>query len=278
MLGNKIMVDKNGLYIIATPIGNIDDITIRAVNTLRIADYIICEDTRHSRKLLAHHHIKPQKLLSFHEHSSTHRLQEVVGYCHNHIVAYISDAGVPIINDPGYELVMACYHANIYVTSLPGPCAAITALTLSALPPTPFVFVGFFPENDNGKHKLFQQYQGNTVISYESPHRVLATISWLYQHYPDVEMAICREITKLYEQTIRGSVRHIYQHRDDYIWKGEMVLLLKIPQLQFEITAAVIDNGLLSYKPSVLAKILASKSGKKRSDVYELIMQHRSAL
>ena len=151
------MTYKNGLYIIATPIGNIDDITLRAINTLKKADYIICEDTRHSSKLLNYHGIVANKLISFHEHSSKATLEKIVGLCSNNLVTYISDAGTPIINDPGYDLVQQCYKQDIYVTSLPGACAAITALTLSGLPANNFAFIGFFPESEQ-KSKKYSRF------------------------------------------------------------------------------------------------------------------------
>lgn len=217
------------LYLVATPIGNLADITYRAVEVLKNSDYILCEDTRHSRPLLQHYAIdRPLKSYhKFNESSSQETLIEDLN-AGKHI-ALISDAGTPTLCDPGYVLVARCLQEGIKVTALPGACAAIVALTLSGFDPLPFQFVGFLPKKNSELKQALNQiliYDG-TSIAYESPHRLEETLEVIKEIDPARTLCIARELTKLYEECKRGSAQELQTYFKTHPLKGECVLLFQ---------------------------------------------------
>lgn len=217
------------LYVIATPIGNLDDITLRALNVLKQVDLIACEDTRHSRKLLDHYGIhKP--VISYHEHNEAARAAGLIEKLRaGASVALISDAGTPLISDPGYRLVEAATAAGITVTPVPGPSAAIAALSASGLPTDSFRFCGFFPAKASQRDRLLSSLASDsaTLIFYEAPHRIVDTLENVSRTLGNRRIVVAREVTKLHEEFIRGTVKEaIAALRARPAVKGELTVLI----------------------------------------------------
>lgn len=225
------------LYLVPTPIGNLEDITIRAINTLKSVDKVACEDTRHTQKLLTHFDIRVSTI-SFHEHNYEQRIPQLIKQLQlGDSVAQVSDAGMPCISDPGYELVKACIENDVPVVSLPGANAAVTALIASGLAPQPFLFYGFLPRKKNTQKEVLQVFatQHYTTIFYESPHRLKETLTNMSTVF-DVkrEVVVCRELTKKYEEYTRGTLEDVLTYVSQTEIKGEICLLVG-PALQCEL-------------------------------------------
>ena len=217
------------LYIVPTPVGNLEDITLRAIRVLKEADLILAEDTRTSSVLLKHYEIKA-KLQSHHkynEHQTVELIKEKIKGGLN--VALVSDAGTPGISDPGEELVRQCYEAGIEVTSLPGPAACITALTLSGLPTRRFAFEAFLPFEKKEKQIILDElkHETRTIILYEAPHRLVKTLGDLYEALGDRNITICRELTKKYETAFRTTFSDALAHYEVEEPKGECVIVVE---------------------------------------------------
>lgn len=198
------------LYVISTPIGNLEDITVRALRVLREADLIACEDTRHSRKLLDHFGIS-KPAVSYHEHNEAARTRELIERLeHGENIALISDAGTPLISDPGYRVVKAAADAGIAVVPVPGASAALTALAASGLPTDAFRFCGFFPAKASQRRKMLDELKGEdcTLIFYEAPHRVLDALEDIAALGPR-PVVVARELTKMHEEFLRGTAEEI---------------------------------------------------------------------
>jgi len=217
------------LYLVATPIGNLGDITLRALEILKTSSYILCEDTRHSRPLL-HHFAIQTPLKSYHKFNERARLEEVIADIKaGHNVALISDAGTPAISDPGSLLVAACVAENLSVQAIPGPCAAVAALTCSGLATDRFQFYGFLPRKAGElKEALLSilHYPG-TTICYESPERLLDVLQLFHSLAPGNKLVIARELTKKFEEVIRGTPEELIQYYQEHPLKGEIVLLVE---------------------------------------------------
>ncbi len=216
------------LYLVATPIGNLSDITFRAVETLSMCDYILCEDTRYSLRLLQHYKIhKPCR--SFHKFNEIQKENSLIDDLKSgKSIALISDAGTPGISDPGEHLVKRCIEENIPVTTIPGPCAAIAALSCSGFTTQKFQFYGFLPRTDKAlKNTLLEllDYNG-TSICYESPKRLSHTLHAIESLAPTRQLAIARELTKIHEEIIRGTATSLLQRYESGV-KGEIVLLIE---------------------------------------------------
>lgn len=216
------------LYLCATPIGNLEDITLRVLRVLRQADVIYCEDTRNTLKLLRHFEIaKP--LQSYHDHSPLERAQKIVAEVQSgKQVALVSDAGMPVISDPGFELVNLLRHANLPYTVLPGASASLTALVLSGIAADRFIFEGFLPrkKKDLQARLAALDEQRATAIIYESPHRLNDTLAALAARWPERECAAVREISKRFEEVVRGSSTEVRDHFLQNEPRGEFVLIL----------------------------------------------------
>lgn len=216
------------LYLVATPIGNLADITYRAIEQLSKVDTVLAEDTRQTSKLLNHYGIE-QKLIPFHQHNEHKILQNLIDQLKDgKTFALCSDAGTPGISDPGFLLVRACVENNITVESLPGATAVITALTVSGLPCDTFVFEGFLPHK-KGKQTAIKKLldEERTVVFYESPHRLLKTLIQMEEILGSERQAVvCRELTKKFEETVRGSLEEVRRHFENQPIKGEIVLLI----------------------------------------------------
>ncbi len=216
------------LYICPTPIGNLGDITLRALEVLRQTDLVACEDTRHTRVLLERHGVTPARLLSFHDHNEEQRIRTLLPLLREgKNVAVVSDAGMPGLSDPGFTLIRACAAEGLPVTVLPGPSAISTALVLSGLPADKFAFVGFLPR---GKAKLLEELErfegtGLALVAFESPRRLQASLAVIDSRWPGRRMAVCRELTKLHEEAIRGTASEVLARLPDPV-RGEIVLVL----------------------------------------------------
>ncbi len=217
------------LYLVSTPIGNLSDISFRAIETLKAVDLILCEDTRHSLKLLNHYDIhKP--LRSYHKFNEMEKLEEFVELLKDgKSIALISDAGTPLISDPGHLLVKACVEASVEVTAIPGPCALIHALTCSGLSSERFQFVGFLPKKEKELRKNLAdlaEYAG-VSIAYESPERIENTLEMIADINPALSICISRELTKKFETHLRGTAAEVLDQVKATPLKGECVLLIE---------------------------------------------------
>lgn len=216
------------LYLCATPIGNLSDITERVKETLQNVDIIAAEDTRCSLKLLNHLGIKAQ-LVSYHEHNKYDRAKDLIAKMQSgEDVALITDAGTPAISDPGEVLTKMCYDTGIRVTSLPGPCALVTALSLSGLSARRFVFEGFLPADKKDRQNVLCDLEKEirTIIIYESPHHLKKTIDDLYEVLGDRDAAICRELTKKFEEVMRVGLSEAKAYYNEHEPRGEYVLVI----------------------------------------------------
>jgi 16S rRNA (cytidine1402-2'-O)-methyltransferase len=220
------------VVLVPTPIGNLGDITLRALETLRNADRIACEDTRHSIPLLTHHGISGKPLVSLHEHNEARRAPELAAAAlAGETIAVISDAGMPAVSDPGYRLVQACLEAGVSVEVLPGPSAVITALIGSGLPCHAFRFGGFLSVKPGKRRTILAETldSGETGIFFESPHRLLSTLEILANLNPAARTCVARELTKKFETYHRGTASDVLTHFQSHPPKGEIVLLVHAP-------------------------------------------------
>jgi 16S rRNA (cytidine1402-2'-O)-methyltransferase len=267
---------KGALYIIATPIGNLEDITLRALRILREVDLIAAEDTRHSRKLLSHFGIS-KPLTSYFDHNKNikgalilEKLREGMS------VALISDAGTPSISDPGYQLIRDAWSSGVNVVPIPGPCAAVAALSASGLPVDSFVFEGFLP-NRSGKRReklLRLKDEARVLIFYEAPVRILATLLDVLEILGDRDAVLAREVTKIHEEFLRGKVSEILDTMEARMIKGEIVLMIA-PSLPDEkehgdmvgilLSRYILEEG-MSVKDAVKQVVL--ETGEAKSGVY----------
>ncbi len=213
------------LVVCPTPIGNLEDVTLRVLETLRAADVVACEDTRHTRVLLQRHGIRAP-LVSLHEHNERARSGELLGRVRDgETVALVSDAGTPLISDPGFALVRECIAAGLSLEVLPGPSAVLPALILSGLPAERWRFVGFLPRRRAELRELLQD-AGDTLIAFESPRRLAATLEALAEHDATRPVAVCRELTKLHEEVRRGAACELAAHYREQPARGEVVLVI----------------------------------------------------
>ena len=217
------------LFLCATPIGNLEDITLRVLNTLKEVDLIAAEDTRNSIKLLNHFEIKTP-MTSYHEYNKIDKAKYLVNEMLKGLnIALITDAGTPAISDPGEELVKLCYENGIEVTSLPGPAACITALTLSGLSTRRFCFEAFLPSEKKERKEILEHLKNETrtIILYEAPHRIKKTLQQLYEYLGNREVALCREITKKYETVMKNTLEGIINYYEKNEPKGEYVIVIE---------------------------------------------------
>lgn len=218
------------LFLVATPIGNLEDMTYRAIRILQEADIIAAEDTRQTRKLLTHYEITPAKLLSYHEHNKAASGPELIRFIiEGKNLALVSDAGLPAISDPGHDLVKLALEQEISVIPIPGANAALSALIVSGLATDQFQFIGFLPrENKEREAKLIQvqDYEG-TLIMYESPHRLMKMLQSMLEVWGDRQVVLARELTKRYEEMARGRLSHILTWLEEYSPIGEYCVVVE---------------------------------------------------
>lgn len=221
------MSDMGQLFVVGTPIGNLEDMTLRAISTLQNVNLILAEDTRNSKKLLNAHNID-SKMISYHDHSSEKEIKKIVDLLlEGKDLALISDAGTPTISDPGYGLIRECIKNDITIIPIPGVSSITAAMSVSGLPSDSFTFIGFLPQK-KGRLKKINQLQAldNTIILFESPYRLEKTLNQLLEHLGNRTVVVGRELTKLYEEVIRGNLKDIIVHFSKSKIKGEIVVMI----------------------------------------------------
>ncbi len=209
------------LYVVSTPIGNLEDVTFRAIRILKEVETIICEDTRRTSKLLKHYEIPKKKLIVYNDYNKKRLIPKLLELLKTEDVAFVSDNGTPCISDPGYNIIKECTENDIEVSPIPGASAFLAALTVSALPPDKFTFYGFLPKTSGKKERAIKNID-HTSIFYESPHRIKKTIELMKQLIPEKNIVIAREITKKFEEFYRGKIKDIAIPKE----KGEFVLII----------------------------------------------------
>ncbi len=269
------------LYLVATPIGNLQDASTRMLETLEEVDYIAAEDTRNTGRLLDYFDIST-KLISFHDHNSRARIPEIIALLkEGYDLAQVSDAGLPCISDPGHDLVKAAIAENIIVVSVPGPSAGISALIASGLAPQPHIFFGFLPRKKGQQKEFFESKKTypETQIFYESPHRVKSTLENMLDVYGDRQVVLVRELTKIYEEYQRGLISELLEAIGDEPLKGECLLIVdgaseeKAEKSEEELLAEIdflIETG--SQKSKAIKEV-AKKYGLNKSDLYSTYHQ-----
>lgn len=281
------MEEKKGkLYLCATPIGNLEDITLRVLNTLREVDLIAAEDTRHSIKLLNHFDIKTP-MTSYHEYNKVDKARYLVEQMTKGLqVGLVTDAGTPAISDPGEELVRQCYEAGVEVTSLPGPAACITALTLSGLSTRRFCFEAFLPADKKERRWILKELEEETrtIILYEAPHRLLRTLEELLEALGDRKATVCRELTKKYETAFQTTLQQALKYYEAQEPKGECVIVVEgksVGQIKEEQARAFeemsLEEHMKRYEDQGIERkeamrLVAKDRGIKKRDVYQQLL------
>jgi 16S rRNA (cytidine1402-2'-O)-methyltransferase len=263
------------LVVCPTPIGNLEDITLRVLSVLREADVVACEDTRRTRVLLDRYGVSAT-LVSYHEHNERERSAQLVKRMRDgETVALVSDAGMPLVSDPGYVLVQACVAAGLAVEVLPGPSAALAALVASGLPAETWRFVGFLPRKKGELAQVFAAPE--TVVAFESPHRVAASLAALAAIDGAREVAVCRELTKVHEEVVRGSAAELAQRFGARETKGEIVLVVAgAPREEGDLDAALaalrrlVDAGA---KARPAAAVVSDLTGVPANALYRALTQ-----
>jgi 16S rRNA (cytidine1402-2'-O)-methyltransferase len=262
------------LIVCPTPIGNLEDVTLRVLSALREADLIACEDTRRTRTLLDRYGVSSE-LLSYHEHNERERASELVRRMQAGTnVALVSDAGMPLVSDPGFLLVQACVAAGLAVEVLPGPSAALAALVASALPAERWRFAGFLPRKAGELKRIFESTP-ETLVAFESPKRVAASLAVLAEVDPERPVAVCRELTKLHEEVVRGTAAELAARYGAEGPRGEVVLVVgAAPHAEAPLAPALaalrrlIDAGA---KPRPAATVVAELTGVPANALYKAL-------
>jgi len=262
------------LVVVPTPIGNLEDITLRALRALREADLVACEDTRRTGRLLAHYEIK-KPLLAYHEHNEERLAPELAEKARASRVALVTDAGTPLVSDPGYRLLRACIEVGVEVEVLPGPSAPIAALVASGLPTDAVVFLGFPPRKGREREEVLGRVEREeaTFVFFESPHRLAKTLKNLPAEAP---VAVCRELTKLHEEVFRGTAGEAAEHFSGNV-RGEIVLVIrggamaKVASLE-EVVERAREYVAEGESPSRAAARAARKTGRRRGEVYDRLV------
>jgi len=270
-----------GLYIVATPIGNLGDITLRAVDVLARCDAIACEDTRVTRKLVQHLGLaKP--LWRYDDHASEDDRARLLQAMRDKAIALVSDAGTPLVSDPGYRLVREARAAGIAVTSLPGPSAPIMALTLSGLPSDRFLFAGFLPAKDKARSETLAELATvkASLVFFETAPRLAKSLAAIGEALPGRELAVARELTKLYEECRSGTAEELIAHYAAHPPRGEIVLLVGPPADQVADAGhadTLLLEALMTEKPSQAAALVARATGLDRKTLYARAMELKAS-
>jgi 16S rRNA (cytidine1402-2'-O)-methyltransferase len=263
------------LYLVATPIGNLKDITLRAIEVLGDVDAIACEDTRVSSKLLNHYGIS-KPLLSYHDHNADQMRPRLLGLLkEGKKVAYITDGGMPLISDPGFKLVRECQKESISYTVIPGPSAPLMALCLSGIAPEPFYFCGFLPSKQGARQKALEEIKTiqATLIFFESPKRVVSCLKDALHLFGNREGAVCREMTKIYEEARKGPLSSLIEYYEENPPRGEVVIVIEGASSFFSFTEADLDAELkkalnkFTFKDAV--SHVSSAFGLSKREVYQ---------
>ena len=271
---------KNGLYIVSTPIGNLKDISERAISVLEDVSIIACEDTRVTKKLFSLLGISiSRKFISYQDYSEEDKSQTIIDLINNgESVALVSDAGSPLISDPGYKVVKKCREQDIYVTVIPGACAVISALQLSGLPTNRFMFVGFIPNKDKARKDLFEELKfiDTTLVFYETAPRLLKSLVQAKEIFINREIAVAREITKMYEEVVVGEVDKVIKHFEDVEPKGEFVLMIAPPVVSnysLDDVRDILLNKMKNMSLKSAVKEVCEKYSLNKNEVYALALE-----
>jgi 16S rRNA (cytidine1402-2'-O)-methyltransferase len=272
------------LFLVSTPIGNLGDFSARALEVLQSVDYILCEDTRRTQKLLTRFNFR-SRLVSLHEHNERQRLPKILALMKKgKVFALVSDAGAPLISDPGYSLVQTLIHEDIPFTSIPGPSAVITAILLSGFPLQQFTFAGFMPLKPGARTKALQklaELKEHTLVLFESPERIHGLVREISEVLGNRNLALCREMTKLHEEVLRGTASELSKQLADKKWTGECTVVIapgeeepveisdETIQIRFD---ELVRQG-LSRKDAI--QKLTRETGRSRNDLYELMHRKR---
>jgi 16S rRNA (cytidine1402-2'-O)-methyltransferase len=284
---DRITAVAGKLFIIATPIGNLEDITERAVRMLREADLIACEDTRHTRKLLNHFGISTPTI-SYHEHNEQSRAEELCGLLEaGKSIALVSDAGTPLISDPGFRVVNAAIDCGISVVPIPGPVAFVAALSASGLPTDQFYFAGFLPPRGSARRAKLIDLRAipATLVFYEAPHRIKAALKDALEIFGDRQAVVARELSKLHEEFTRGTLTELLQRFADSEPRGEMVLIISgsdgsisgsetSPETQLRDRIDQLERDGVDSKAAL--KQAAKELGLKRDDAYRMMVNQKN--
>lgn len=274
------MTSAGRLVVCPTPIGNLEDVTLRVLAALREADVIACEDTRHSRRLLDRYGVIAP-LVSYHEHNERSRAHDLVARMQGgQTVALVSDAGMPLVSDPGAVLVSACVAAGLAVEVLPGPSAVLVALAVSGLPSERWRFTGFLPRKAGELRGMLLGAAGETLVAFESPRRLAASLAVLAELDGARAVAVCRELTKLYEEVVRGTAADLAARYDRQEVKGEIVLVVGPAAAVDDEDAdlapaldALRDLVAAGAKPRPAAKVVATLTGTSANALYRALTQ-----
>ncbi|MBV9576094.1 MAG: 16S rRNA (cytidine(1402)-2'-O)-methyltransferase [Gammaproteobacteria bacterium] len=278
--------DKLGtLYVVATPIGNLQDITLRAIEILKKVSLIAAEDTRHAAPLLKHYLIN-KPILSLHEFNERERLKTILTYLQQgESIALMSDAGTPLISDPGFLLIREAKAAGLPVVPVPGACAAVAALSVAGLPSDKFIFEGFLPVKQVARENrlMLLRHETRTIIFYEAPHRLLAVLGSMITIFGDTRKAVtARELTKIHESVMTGTLESLFQHFSTHTnqVRGEIVILVEgineEAQLAKEVLPERVLTILLEEMPLKQAAALASKiTGERKNVLYEMALKKK---
>jgi hypothetical protein len=276
-LRRYIMERVSNIYFVPTPIGNMKDITLRALEVLENSDIIYCEDTRNSQNLLKFHNINT-KLISYHKFNESERVEEIISNIENgKTVSVISDAGMPIINDPGFVILQEVIKRGISYEILPGACALINGICGSGFDTTNFVYMGFIPKTKAEREKFFKNFKDMNVtgIFYESPHRLLKTLKSLYSQFGNINVCVCRELTKLFEEYKRGCIDEIISYYEEKGVKGEIVLVIEkiVDEKEtFDVVNEIFKLKKEGYSNKDIVKTLKDNFNISKNEAYELVL------
>ena len=265
------------LYVVATPIGNLEDVSLRALRILRQVDVIAAEDTRVARILLSHFDIHGKRLVSYHEHNRTRRIPEIVALLADQEVALVTDAGTPAVSDPGAELVAAAREAGAKLEAVPGPSAPVVALSVAGLHVPAFTFVGFLPRSVKDLRALLSRYgsRPEALVAFESPQRLSKTLAVLDATLPQRRIAVCRELTKLHEEVFVGTAAEARSHFSAP--RGEVVLIVEgmedaqeAPPMLPDVAGEVARMKALGLTRAQASALVEARHGLSRREVYAL--------
>ena len=280
-LSNEIHLES-ALYLVSTPIGHLKDITLRAIDVLNNVDLIVCEDTRHSKKLLNAYGIQTP-LKSYHDHSQKKDRDQIVEFISDHkSIALISDAGTPLISDPGFKLVRLCHEKDIRVIPIPGANAVLPAIQLAGLGCEPFLFLGFLPPKSQARQTYLKSFVevDTSLVFYESPKRVLASLHDCYVSFGDRSACVIRELTKIYETAYRDKLSHLIRMLDNpkEAIKGEITVVIGPPQntktqMNQNEVIEILKNTLTEHSLKDAVQAVTDLSGWRKKDVYDMALK-----
>ena len=277
LTNNKKIELQSGLYIVSTPIGNRYDITLRAIYVLTNSNVIVCEDTRVTKKLFTLLNIKISKKywISYNDHNAPSKIKKIIDLIKNNkIVSFVSDAGTPLLSDPGYRMVQEALKNNIKILPIPGPSAVTTSLVISGAKTDKFFFIGFLAKNKNDYIKILKKYSYLNVplIIFEKSTRIKFLISVVFNWFEDANFIITRELTKIHEEVIYVDITNFEKYiKNDFNLKGELTIILEVKSKLKKIIFSNSDllRELKKFKPSQVASILAKQSSESREEIYK---------